>query len=66
MKSVLEKIDDLDTLIHCMAKMENMMRSGKWIDAHRECCRLAAGLKRAKQDVIAEAVNGEATPADEE
>jgi len=52
MKSVLEKVNEIDKLIHRMTKMESMMWAGKWLDAHRECCRLIAALQKAKQDVI--------------
>ena len=57
MKSVLEKVNEIDKLIHRMTKMESMMWAGKWLDAHRECCRLVAALNKAKQDLIAFAEN---------
>jgi len=57
MRSVLEKVNEVDKLIHRMSKMESMMWAGKWLDAHRELCRLMAALNRAKQDLIASAEN---------
>ena len=66
MKSVLEKVNEIDKLIHRMSKMESMMMGGRWIDAYRECCRLIAALKRAKQDLIAAVEDqGEDAPNEE-
>ena len=62
MKSVLEKVNEIDKLLHRMSKMESMMLGGKWIDAWRECCRLISALQRAKQDLIATAEG--ATPVE--
>jgi len=59
MRSVLEKVNEIDKLIHRMTKMESMMWAGKWLDAHRECCRLIAALNRAKQDLLASADSGD-------
>jgi hypothetical protein len=52
MKSLLEKINEVDELIRVMQKMESKMRSGQFIDAWRECNRIIASLERAKQDII--------------
>ena len=52
MKSLLEQVKELDSLIHSLKKMESQMQSGRWLDSHRGCCRLMAGLQRAKEDII--------------
>jgi len=52
MKSLLEQVKELDSLIHSLKKMEGQMQSGRWLDSHRECCRLMSGLQRAKEDII--------------
>lgn len=60
MRSILEQVNELDTLIHQLSKMESLMQSGKWIDAWRECCRLIAAIKRAKSDYLAHNIAQEA------
>jgi enoyl-[acyl-carrier-protein] reductase (NADH) len=65
MKSVLEKVKEIDKLIHRMSKMESMMLAGRWIDAYRECCRLIAALRMAKEDLIAD-VESHSEAKDEE
>ena len=52
MKSLLEQVRELDSLIHRLKKMENQMQSGRWLDVHRECCRLIAAMQKAKEDII--------------
>jgi hypothetical protein len=53
MKSLLEEVTELDSLIHSLEKMESQMKSGRWIDSYRGLCRLMSALQKAKSDVIA-------------
>lgn len=64
MKSILDKVNEIDNLIHRMTKMEGMMWAGKWLDVHRECCSLTAALKRAKRDLLS-SVEGNVEPDSE-
>ena len=52
MKSPLEQVKQLDNLIHRLSKMESQMQTGRWLDAHRECCSLREAFKRARQDLM--------------
>jgi hypothetical protein len=54
MKSLLEQVGEIDSLIHQLEKMESKLRSGAIIDAWRECNRLVAALNKAKQDLLAD------------
>jgi hypothetical protein len=53
MKSLMEKVEQLDILIRELQKMESRMRAGQWIDAWRENNRIIAYLEREKKNVIA-------------
>ena len=57
MKTLLEQVNELDELLTKMHKMESRMRSGQWIDAWRECCRIISILQRNKQELIKEEEN---------
>lgn len=52
MKSLLEQVTEIDSLIHALKKMESNMQTGRWLDVHRSCCRLLAALQKAKEDII--------------
>jgi hypothetical protein len=52
MKSLLEQVEGLDSLIHRLRKMDSMLKNGKFWDAIRECNRLISALTRAKRDLI--------------
>jgi hypothetical protein len=52
MKSLLEKVDELDRLIRQLHKMESKMRSGQWIDAWRDVNRIFAKLEADKALII--------------
>lgn len=53
MSTLLDDINSLDRVINSLVKMESKMRSGQFIEAHREVCRLAGILEKHKQDLIA-------------
>ena len=52
MKSLLEQVKELDSLIHSLKKMGSQMQSGRWLDSYRGCCRLISALSKAKDDII--------------
>ena len=52
MKSLLEQVNELDTLIRSLEKTLSKMRVGQFIDAWREIQRIIAGLKQAKDTLI--------------
>jgi len=53
MKSFLEQVNEVDSLIRQLHKMESKMNAGQFIQAWRECRRLIALFERVKQDLIA-------------
>lgn len=52
MKSLLERVNELDVLIRQMHKMISKMNAGQFIDAYREANRITAVLEKSKQDLI--------------
>lgn len=52
MKSLLENVDELDELIRLMQRIESRMRTGQFIDAWREGCKVQARLNEAKRVLI--------------
>jgi cell fate (sporulation/competence/biofilm development) regulator YlbF (YheA/YmcA/DUF963 family) len=58
-KTILDQVDELDRLIHQLQKMESQMQVGRWLDAHRGCCRLISAFNKAKIDLIANGVKNE-------
>lgn len=55
MKSPLENVNDLDSVISTLQKMDSLMDSGRFIYANRILHKLLAEMERAKNDIIAEA-----------
>jgi len=55
MKSLLNDVDALDNLIARLLKDESRMRSGQWIEAHRDVFAVIGELKKSKRDLIATA-----------
>lgn len=54
MSTLLDDITSLDKVINSLVKMESKMRSGQFIEAHRECCRLVGILDKHRQDLLKE------------
>ena len=52
MKSLLEKVEGLDTVIRDLTKLRSRLRSGQVIDAWRELNRIIAYVEKEKEDVI--------------
>jgi hypothetical protein len=55
MSTLLDDVDSLDKIINSLVKQESQMRSGQFIQAHRECCRLIGIFSQHRKDIIAEA-----------
>jgi len=55
MKTLLEKVSDIDNLVRQLRKMESRLRAGQVIDAWRELNRIIALLEREKESVLADA-----------
>ena len=54
MKSPLDQIQDLETLIRQLRKLESLIFEGKIVTSHRACGSIVAYLERAKIDIITE------------
>ncbi len=54
MKSPLDQIQDLETVIRQLKKLESLIFEGKIVTSHRACGSVIAYLERAKMDIIAE------------
>jgi len=52
MKSLLDKVVELDALIRDMQKINSKMQVGQFIAASREINRITAALIRAKEELI--------------
>ena len=57
MKSPLEKVNDLDSVISTLQKIDSLMDSGRFIYANRIVHKLMADMEKAKNDIIAEERN---------
>ena len=51
-KTLLEKVEEVNTLIRQLQKMESKMRSGQWIDAWREVNRIISVLDAERKEII--------------
>lgn len=56
MKSLLENVNELDVVIRQLHKVESKLRSGQFIDGHREILRLIGFFSKAKDDLIRSSV----------
>jgi len=52
MKSLLERVETLDSLYRQMQKMESKMRVGQIIDAHKDCVRIMSAIEKSKAHII--------------
>ena len=52
MKSLLDKVEELDYLVRQLEKMNSKMHAGNWIDAWRENCRLISHVSKHRQNLI--------------
>ena len=52
MKSLLERVNEVDLLIRQLRKLASRIRSGENVDGWRECQRMIAALERSKQALI--------------
>lgn len=52
MSTLLDDISSLEEIINSLVKMESKMRSGQFIDAYRECCRLFGVLSEHKRELL--------------
>lgn len=52
MKSLLDKLNEVEGLLRTLHKMDSKMRAGQWIDAWRENGRLIAFLNNAREKIL--------------
>ena len=54
MKSPLEQIDELDSILNSFQKIDSLLLAGQFINAWRELRKLAASLQNKKNSIIEE------------
>jgi len=53
MKTLLERSNEVDEIVHQLQKVSSRMHNGRFFDANRELCRIIAALQRSKAKLLA-------------